>query len=116
MSDETKQWGNGWAFYKGDGKPDEYLPPIDNCREWIKGYCAAMADYDLESYREHPSIMAALLHHGIDADLLEACLLAAETVCAGGEWCRWPTVPVRGFERSSPRGWSIVEAMNDEVG
>jgi hypothetical protein len=90
--------------------------PVDDCVEWIKGYVAAMADYDLDKYHEHPSIMAALLYHGIDGDLLEACLLAAEIVRTSGEWYRWPSVPVRGFESPVPRGWSIIEAMNDEVG
>lgn len=62
-----------------------------------------MADYDLEPYREHPSIQVALLHHGIVGYLLEACLLAAETICASGEWCRWPSVPVRGFGNLTPQ-------------
>jgi hypothetical protein len=100
---ETKRWGDGWAFYKSNWKHDEFPPPVDDCIEWIKGYAAAMTDYDFESYREHHSIQAALLHHGIVGYLLEACLLAAETVCAGGEWCRWPSVPVRGFENMTPQ-------------
>jgi hypothetical protein len=62
-----------------------------------------MADYDLEPYREYHSIQAALLYHGIVGYLLEACLLTAETVYASGEWCRWPSVPVRGLENLMPQ-------------
>jgi hypothetical protein len=106
MSDgnENNRWDDGWAFYKGNGKTARFLPPPSGCCEWIKGYCAALADYDLESWQIHPSIQAALVHHGIDGDLLEACLLSAEAVIASEEWCRWPSVPVRE--------WS---AANDEM-
>lgn len=34
---------------------------------------------------------------GIDADLLAACLDAAEKIVAEPEFNRWPTVPVRGY-------------------
>jgi hypothetical protein len=106
MSDgnENNRWDDGWAFYNGNGKTARFLPPPSGCCEWIKGYCAALADYDLESWQIHPSIQAALVQHGIDGDLLEACLLSAEAVIAGEEWCRWPSVPVRE--------WS---AANDEM-
>lgn len=107
MNDEIESnlWVNGWAFYKGDGKLDRFLPPPGDCCEWIKGYCAALADYDLEPWQVHPCIQAALLHHGIVGDLLETCLLSAEAVLTSEEWCRWPSVPVRE--------WS---AANDEMG
>jgi hypothetical protein len=98
VQNETKRWRDGWAFYKSNWKHDECPPPVGNCVEWIKGNAAAIADYDLEPYREHHSIQAALLHHGIVRHLLKACLLAVETVCGSGDWCRWPSVPVRGFE------------------
>jgi hypothetical protein len=118
-NNQKNRWAEGWAFYKSGGVNSEYLPPINDCGEWIKGYAVALADYDLEPYREHPSIQAALLHHGIDGDLNEACLQAAEANLAkliGGEWCRWPTVPVRGFEVPTPQGWTLVEAANVEMG
>jgi len=89
-------WSYGWAFYKTGGT---CRPPADieaaELVDWLKGFCAAMADYDLDG--EHPSIQAALLHYGIDADLLDACLKAAETIIDSNEFNRWPSVPVRGF-------------------
>lgn len=97
FSKVTQRWRDGWAFYISNGISDEYLPLVDDCVEWIKGYGAAMADDGLKTYREHPSIMAALLYHVIDGDLLEACLLAAEIIPVSGEGCRWPSVPVRGL-------------------
>ena len=54
-----------------------------------------MADENMD--QQHPTIQAALLHCGIDADLLEEVLQAAEAVA--DEWCRWPSVPVRGWGR-----------------
>lgn len=121
--DETSAidpWAKGWAFYVGGGKSDALLPLFEDCGEWIKGYCAAMADYDLEPYREHPSIQAALLRHGIDGELLEVCLKAADAVVAGDEWNRWPSVPTRGFGDNHPNDAPFVrvlpEAANDEVG
>jgi hypothetical protein len=92
---EQDRWPDGWAFYKGNGKPDNLLPPIDDTGEWIKGYAAAQADYDLEPFREHQSIEASLADHGISGDLLESCLVSAESALSGDEWCRWPSVPVR---------------------
>jgi hypothetical protein len=120
MDPET-QFGNGFAFYKGAGKSDRLLPfHGEDHREWIKGFCMAMADYDLE--QEDPTIQAALLNLGIDGDLLEDLLQAAESIADSDEWCRWPSVPVRGWGETKaaikrlradlPR---IFVAANDEV-
>ena len=113
------KWADGWAFYKGNGKQRKLLPKADDCLEWIKGYAAAQADYDLESFREHGNIEASLVDHGISDDLLESCLVAAESILAGYEWCRWPSVPVRkkdeqkDMHKNFGMAW-INEAANDE--
>jgi hypothetical protein len=93
-----KRWTDGWDFYKNNGAKQEYLPQVADCEEWIKGYVAAMTDYDVESYPKHHSILTALLHHGIAGDLLEACLCAAESVCTVGEQCSLPSLPVHVIE------------------
>ncbi len=93
MDKENNAWADGWAFYRIADKSAHYLPTLANCDDWIKGFAAALADYDL--MHENPSIQAALLNQGISGDLLDACLNSADAVVASDEWCRWPTVPVR---------------------
>lgn len=56
----------------------------------MKDFCAAIADYDLEG--RHPSIQAALLHYGIDGDLLEECLQTAEVILKEDAFNCWPSV------------------------
>lgn len=92
-NEENSGWNDGWAFYKGVDNSGQYLPTLDNCGEWIKGFAAAMADYGL--VHESPSIQAALLNQGIGGELLEACLNSADAVVASDEWCQWPSVLVR---------------------
>lgn len=94
--DESKTYGLGWAFFKCCG---ESPPPAEDSdlAEWIKGFCAALADY---GQAEYPTIQAALTDLRITGPLLEKCLLAAEAVREGSEWCRWPSMPIRG-----PKGW-----------
>ena len=71
-----------------------------------------MADYDLEC--DHPSIQAALLDCGIDCDLLEACLAAAEQITADPEFNRRPSVPLRGYGASGIRtGGPFVVILPD---
>lgn len=116
MSDIPNHWAQGWAFYKSGGQgfvPDEDDPELI---EWVKGFGAAMSDYDLD--RQHPSIQAALLHYGIDADLLAECLDAAEKILGEPEFSRWPSVPVRGYGEGNLRAGPFVvvvpEAANDD--
>ncbi|MGR8951132.1 MAG: hypothetical protein ACU83V_01760 [Gammaproteobacteria bacterium] len=77
MSDTS--WSYCWAFYKTGrtGKPPADVDP-DELKDWMKGFGAAMADDDLSG--RHPSVQAALLHYGIDGDLLETCLQTAEII------------------------------------
>lgn len=95
MSDIS--WSHGWAFYKSCGSGS--LPSGDNpadLLDWMKGFGAAMADYDLDN--EYPSIQAALLDYGIDGDLLEECLQSAELIVQEPVFNRWPpSRPIRGF-------------------
>ncbi|MDP2201869.1 MAG: hypothetical protein Q8K07_07615 [Methylicorpusculum sp.] len=68
MTDISNHWAQGWAFFKSGGKgfvPNEDDPELI---EWVKGFGAAMSDYDLD--RQHPSIQVALLHYGITALML----------------------------------------------
>lgn len=116
MSDIPNHWAQGWAFYKSEGKgfvPDEDDPELI---EWVKGFGAAMADYDLDG--RHPSIQAALLHYGVDGDQLETCLQVAETILEEDAFYRWPSVPVRGFGAGNLRMGPFVivlpDAANDE--
>ncbi|WP_305909430.1 hypothetical protein Q9L42_005525 [Methylomarinum sp. Ch1-1] len=115
MTDRSNEWAQGWAFYQtGRGNvPDEDSPELS---EWMKGFCAAMADYDLEG--EYPSIQAALMDYGIDADLLAACLDAAERITQEPEFNRWPSVPVRGFGdgnlHDGPVVYVLPDAANDD--
>ncbi|MBE0472054.1 MAG: hypothetical protein IBX55_21425 [Methyloprofundus sp.] len=93
MINETDLWANGWAFYKSENNSEDLLPLIKDSNEWIGGFCAAMADYDLE--HNDSNIQNALLNKGIKGGLLEACLSAAEEVFNDNEWCRFPSVPIR---------------------
>ena len=104
------RWTEGWDFYKagGVGRVQDDDPGLI---DWMKGFCAAMADYDLDG--GYPSIQAALLDHGIDADLLEACLDAAEKVLAETEFNRWPPVPMRGFGENVLRAGPFVVVLPD---
>jgi hypothetical protein len=115
MSDTS--WSYGWTFFKTGrtGKPPADIGTAE-LRDWLKGFCAAMADYDLEC--RHPSIQAALLHYGIDGDLLETCLQTAESIFEDATFNRWPGVPVRGFGTGNLRMGPFVvvlpDAANDE--
>jgi len=93
MNNESDLWGYGWAFYKKDGSSD-LMPPVENCIEWMQGFCIAMADYDIG--KEDASIQEALVNKGIQGELLESCLVSAESIFKSDEWQRVPDVPVRG--------------------
>lgn len=60
MSDTS--WSYGWTFYKtsNSGKLAADIDPTE-LTDWMKEFCAAMADYNLEGH--HPSIQATLLHY-----------------------------------------------------
>jgi hypothetical protein len=110
MSDTS--WSYGWSFYKtgSSGKLTADIDPAE-LTDWMKGFCAAMADYNLEG--RHPSIQAALLHYGIDGDLLEDCLRTAETILDEDAFNRWPSVPVRGFGTGNLRTGPFVVVLPD---
>lgn len=91
--EEIGSFGLGWAFYKSNGSKTSYPNKDTNSIEWIKGFCAAMADY--EEFDGHTSISTALKHYAIDDNTLEEQLKAAEEALQGDEWMRWPSVPVR---------------------
>lgn len=104
--DEGGAFGQGWAFFKCCGDSPE---PSGDCdlREWMRGFCAAMAEYD---QGEHGAVELALRDLGIGADLLAACLDAAGEARAGGEWCRWPPVPIRADLAGQPDTGRILIA------
>ncbi len=116
MSDTS--WSYGWTFYKS-GRSGKLPPAVgpEDLLDWMKGFCAAMADYALDG--RHPSIQAALLYYGIDGDLLETCLQTAETILEEDSFNRWPSVPVRGFGDGNLRSGSFVvvlpDAANDDI-
>jgi hypothetical protein len=94
---DTEKFAAGFAFYRS-GRRSERLLPAEGETDlagWIKGFCCAMADDDTEG--ENPTVQMALLARGIDGDLLADLVDAAEAVASGDEWCRWPSVPVRGW-------------------
>jgi hypothetical protein len=51
----SESWSYGWAFFKSGrtGRPPADIDAVE-LTDWLKGFCAAMADYDLNG--EHPSI------------------------------------------------------------
>lgn len=105
----NNHWADGWSFYKSAGA-DNVLGEDDPALiDWMKGFGAAMADDDLEG--EHPSIQTALLDYGIDADLLAACLNAAEIIVAEQAFNRWPSVPVRGYGENGLRTGPFVVVL-----
>lgn len=116
MTNRSNGWTQGWAFYQtgSGGVPNEDSPELI---DWMKGFAAAMTDYDLEG--EYPSIQVALMDYGIDADLLAACLDAAEQIVQEPEFNRWPSVPVRGFGGGNLQDGAVVfvlpDAANDET-
>lgn len=85
-------YGLGWAFYKTGDKRQAPVD-VDNLEEWIQGFCAAQADYDFDA--EYGSVEQALKSCGVAGKQLSNTLEAAENVLKRGEWCRWPSVPVR---------------------
>ncbi|MDF1583613.1 MAG: hypothetical protein P1P78_09920 [Methyloprofundus sp.] len=94
-SEDDIQWANGWGFFKSAESSPNLLPMKTHCMEWVKGFLTAMADYDIEPYREYDSIQAALLGKGISGNLLEICLFSVEMIFNDDEWCRFPSVPIR---------------------
>jgi len=117
-------YGQGWAYYTCENHPPEYGPwrhQGAELVEWMKGFCAAIADYDpeLKPYQRHPTLQLALLDSVIIGDKLNDCLKAAEVALDGEEWCRWPSVPVRGLgpsDKAGPVFYDLLEAADDEVG
>jgi hypothetical protein len=116
MTGMPNRWMEGLDFYKAGGVgrvPDDDDPGLI---DWMKGFCTEMADYDLDG--GYPSIQAALLDHGIDADLLEACLGTAERITKEPEFNRWPSAPLRGFGDGNLSAGPFVivlpDAANDE--
>ncbi len=93
--EENTQWANGWVFFKNTEISQNYFPKKENCTDWMKGFLSAMADYDLDPYREYSSIQAALLDKGISGNLLEICLFSVDVIFNSDEWCRLPDVPIR---------------------
>lgn len=87
---DISEFGRGWAFFKSDGAS---AVDISDYSDWIKGFCAAMADYDIDG--EYISIKAALVDMGVDGDQLDDCLKAAENVIKNTDWVRWPFVQIR---------------------
>jgi hypothetical protein len=101
---ETQRYADGRAFYKCGGLNEKLRPEQgENHREWLAGFCQAMAEYDPS--QEEPTLQAALLDRGICSELLEELLLAAENALARGLPDRWPAVPVRGWGRRLG-GWA----------
>jgi len=92
MNDEFDLWAYGWAFYKGDGSKS-LMPTVEDCTEWMQGFCIAMADYDIE--KADASIQEALVNKGVEGELLESCLASAELIFQSEEWQRVPDVPIR---------------------
>ncbi|MCF7970288.1 MAG: hypothetical protein K9L22_03865 [Methylococcaceae bacterium] len=93
--EEEILWANGWVFFKGGEDVQKFLPQLDNCLEWMKGFLAAMTEYNIEPYQEYQSVQEALHSQGISGDVLEACLISTESIANSDEWCRFPDVPIR---------------------
>lgn len=94
ISDEANSWVLGWVFFKTGGQnnnPDR--DPGPDLGEWVKGFAAAMADYDLD--HEYSSLQDALQQYGVEGDLLMNCLESAERIIAEPGFIRWPSVPVK---------------------
>lgn len=94
--DEVDDFARGWAFYVGGGAAKGQLLPSQTTewRDWIQGFCSALADYGLGDDPKPRSIAQALSANGIHSEALEACLSAAQGVRQGGVWCRWPDMPI----------------------
>lgn len=94
---EINDYGLGWAFFKSDGvRGGAFLPlETDNLVEWMKGFMAAQADYDVP--QQYNSVEAALIDMDAEGVLLAKLLDAADTaLLPSDEWLRLPNVPVRG--------------------
>lgn len=102
---ELNHFIDGFMFFKSYGNNLQAMPTLgmtEDHQEWIKGYCCALSDYDLD--REYRSIEQALINQGIDNDLLLSELLeSAEYVLKNStEFLRWPNIPIRQFP--TPKG------------
>lgn len=101
-SDDENSWALGWVFFKTGGQdtnPDRHPGP--DLTEWVKGFAAAMADYDLD--HDYSSLQDALQQLGVEEELVMACLDAAERIIAEPEFNRWPNVPVRLMTNDASR-------------
>jgi hypothetical protein len=98
---EIDHYHLGWAFFNTYGvKGGCFLPlETDNLVEWMQGFMAAQADYDLP--QEYKSVEAALIDNGAEGVLLTKLLQAADSVASGDELCIVPNVPVRGRAKLS---------------
>lgn len=108
MNINETSFANGFAFYKSRGNYTEALAQrcLDNS-EWIKGFCCALADYDLEG--EYKSIEQALLACGVEDVLLSELIQTAEHVLNNTtEFMRWPNVPIRTYKAPS-----VSEILNE---
>lgn len=101
-SDDVNSWALGWVFFKTDGQ-DTHADrhPGPDLTEWVKGFAAAMADYDLD--HDYSSLQDALQQFGVDEELVMACLDAAERIIGEPEFNRWPNVPVRLMTNDASR-------------
>lgn len=91
----------GWAFFKMDGvRGGAFLPfETDNLVDWMKGFMAAQADYDVP--QQYKSVEQALIDYDAEGALLAMLLDAADMALQGDEWLRLPYVPVRGRAKLS---------------
>lgn len=101
MNVEIDNYGLGWAFFCGGGvKGGSFLPLLtDDLEEWVKGFMAAQADYDVEP-QEFNSIESALIGNGVSGELLSKLLESSEKAFNSDEWLRLPSVPLRGKAKS----------------
>ena len=85
-------YGFGWAFYKscGDAFNDQLDHATDDdIKEWLKGFLAAFADYEIENN----SVTATLKEFGFDdAKAHKFVLLAQQMINESDEWIRLPSI------------------------
>ena len=76
---EINDYGLGWAFFKMDGvRGGAFLPfESDNLVEWMKGFMAAQADYDVP--QQYGSVESALIDMDAEGALWAKLLNAADT-------------------------------------
>lgn len=88
LSQSEIEYGEGWACYKLDDK--EKAPVISWA--FIKGFCAAMAEYPSHDYKSIKDAFVDFFGSGLAQELIDIATVELEK---DQEWFRWPSIKTK---------------------